>query len=123
MGEATLAHLAASGGVPPFGCCYLALVDGVAAGAGAFVAPPSEGRVEIAYFTAPEFERRGVAGGLAAHLVQLARSADDRLTVFAKTLPMPSPSSKILERLGFACVGIVQDHEIGDAWLWELPPL
>lgn len=84
-----------------------------------FVSPPSERRVELAYMTFPEFEGQGVSGYACGALLSLARKADPSLVITAKTAPEPNASTHILEGHGFARVGIVQDHEIGDAWEWE----
>lgn len=120
---ATFAHLAQfPGAAPPWSCCHLAVEGGEARGSGAFVAPPAAGRVEIAYFTLPAHEGRGLASMTAAGLVALARAACPGVTVEAKTLPAPSASGRILARLGFARAGEVRDAEIGTAWLWRLPP-
>ncbi|MCB0789756.1 MAG: hypothetical protein KDB75_10660, partial [Flavobacteriales bacterium] len=56
-------------------------------------------------------------------MVRLARAVDRSLTLTAKTEPQENASTRILRKHGFEQAGIVQDHEIGDAWLWELPPV
>jgi RimJ/RimL family protein N-acetyltransferase len=78
--------------------------------------------VEIAYFTRSDLEGRGHAGRTAVALVALARAADPAPAIWAKTLPEENASTHILRRLGFGFTGIVQDHEIGDAWRWQLQP-
>jgi [ribosomal protein S5]-alanine N-acetyltransferase len=99
---------------------YVAIASGVAVGGGAFVGPPSENRVEIAYFTSPQHEGRGVATQTAGHLVEIARSTAPGIELYAKTMPETNASTRILTKLGFEQVGIVTDHEIGDAWAWLL---
>jgi RimJ/RimL family protein N-acetyltransferase len=42
------------------------------------------------------------------------------LTITAKTAPEHNASTKILENNNFTFTEIVQDDEIGDAWLWTL---
>lgn len=101
---------------------YLTVHRGEIVGGGAFVAPPQEGAVEIAYFTLPGQEGRGFAGQTAAALLDIARNADARIALWAKTLPEENASTRILARLGFRRDGTVQDHEIGTAWRWHLPP-
>lgn len=91
-------------------------------GGGAFVGPPTSEGVEIAYYTRSDLEGRGHAGRTAAALLAIARAADPALPMWAKTLPEENASTRVLRRLGFTYTGIVQDHEIGDAWRWELPP-
>ena len=56
-------------------------------------------------------------------MVRLARAVDRSLTLTAKTEPQENASTRILRKHGFEQAGMVQDHEIGDAWLWELPPV
>lgn len=60
---------------------YLALLGGRIVGTCAFKSAPAGGRVEIAYFTFPEFERRGVATSMVRELVAIARANDPTLTV------------------------------------------
>lgn len=83
--------------------------------------PGAAGTPEIAYFTFPPFERRGYATAMARKLVEIARRDDRVKTIIAHTLPQPGPSTRILERCGFRCAGIVQHVEDGAVWRWELP--
>lgn len=122
MCAAMFAHLAGFAAQPPFTCFHLVLLDGAPAGGGGFVSPPQLARVEIAYFTLGAFEGQGVASALCGELVRLAWQADAGLTIFAKTLPQDCPSVSVLRRHGFCHKGSVTDHEIGEAWLWELAP-
>src|SRR5262249_26666444 len=66
---------------------YLALADQTAVGTCGYKAKPQGGRVEIAYFTLPEFEGRGYASAMAARLVAIARERDSSVVVAAQTLP------------------------------------
>ena len=108
------------GFAPPW-IAYLAQNDDQVVGGGAFVAPPGADGVEIAYFTLPGHENQGHAARTAAALVALARQHDPALTIWAKTMPAHNASTRILAGLVFEQTQIVQDHEIGDAWKWELP--
>jgi [ribosomal protein S5]-alanine N-acetyltransferase len=117
--DATRVLYAEIGHQPPW-ISYLAIDGDEMVGGGAFVGPPGPDGVEIAYFTRPDREGRGHAGRTATALVAMARAADPGLTVWAKTLPAHNASTRILERIGFRWTGIVQDHEIGNAWRWEL---
>lgn len=99
---------------------YLALDGDAVVGGGAFVGPPSEERVEIAYFTRPDHQGSGYGGKTAAALIAIARQARPGLAICAKTAPEPGPSPAILTRLGFQRIGSVEDHEIGEAWAWLL---
>ncbi len=109
------------GFVPPW-IGYVAVSDGRAVGGGAFVGAPDDGRVEIAYYTLTGLEGQGHASATARALVELAQREDPALVVIAKTLPENNASTRILHHLGFIQNGIVQDEDVGDAWLWELPP-
>ena len=106
---------------PPW-VAYYAISGEDVVGGGAFVGAPSNGRVEIAYFTLTEHEGCGHAGRTASELIRIARLHEPDLTIRAKTLPANNPSTRILSRLGFRRTGWANDHEIGQAWLWELMP-
>ena len=101
---------------------YFILEHGRVVGTCGFVGPPADGEVEIAYWTFPEFEGRGVAFAASGALIRIARNADPALVITAKTAPEANASTRILEKHGFVRAGIVQDHEIGDAWRWRLAP-
>src|SRR5580658_151878 len=90
---------------------YVAVVDGQAVGGGAFVGPPRENRVEIAYFTLKEFEGRGYASRTASELVAIARNFRPEIVITALTLQEVNASTKILQRLGFGLFGDAHDHD------------
>ena len=50
----------------------------------------------------------------------MTKQYDPTLLITAKTAPEHNASTKILEKNGFVFTAIVQDDEIGDAWLWKL---
>jgi RimJ/RimL family protein N-acetyltransferase len=79
---------------------------------------PRRGAVEIAYFTFPGHEGRGIGRRMAAALVEIARSQGSVTEVVAHTLPEANASTRILDRIGFACVGTVVDPEDGPVWRW-----
>ncbi|MCB9232005.1 MAG: GNAT family N-acetyltransferase [Bacteroidia bacterium] len=85
-----------------------------------FTGPPLDGRVELAYWTFQPHEGKGIASFACRELVQIAQKSDPQLLITAKTAPEHNASTQILQKNGFAFARIVQDHEIGDAWLWEL---
>lgn len=90
-----------------------------AVGTCAFKGPPVDGRAEIAYFTFPEDEGRGIASAMAALL--LARVATEQGTrIHAQTLPERNASHRILEKLGFTAVGLEQDDDAGEVLEWRL---
>ena len=118
--RASAEHYRKVGFTPPW-TGYLLACDGEYRGGGAFVAPPADGRVEIAYFTLPGHEGQGFGRATAALLVDLARRADPALTIWAKTEPNENASTAILRALGFRHTGSTTDHEIGEAWQWDCP--
>lgn len=117
---ASFAQLYVPDSIPPW-LGYLAELDGVLVGSCAFKTPPREGAVEIAYFTFPENEGRGIATAMARELIALAHAADPSVCVFAQTLPRPSASTHILQRLGFVHTRDVQHPDDGLVWEWHLP--
>lgn len=98
---------------------YLAEEEGQFVGTCAFKTPPQSGQVEIAYFTFPGHEGRGVATRMAEHLIRIARQEGMRRIV-AQTLPEPGPSTAILRKLGFRRAGELIHPEDGLVWEWEL---
>ena len=97
---------------------YFIVRENQIVGSCGFVGSPKNGKVEIAYWTFREFEGQGIASFACEELVSLAYRTDPNLTVTAKTAPVHNASSKILQKNGFVFTEIVQDEEIGDAWLW-----
>jgi len=85
-----------------------------------FKSAPVNGKVEIAYFTFPEFEGRGIGTAMAEALVAKARTHDPGLIVTAQTLPKPNASNRILQKIGFRFVGSVETLEDGTVWEWHL---
>jgi RimJ/RimL family protein N-acetyltransferase len=88
-------------------------------GGGAFVGPPQDGLVEIAYYTLKDHEGRGHASRTAAALVAIARRHDPQLTLRAFTLMEHNASTRILGKLGFRIVGTAQDDDAGEVWEWR----
>lgn len=119
---ATFTGLYATAFVPPW-LGYIAIEGGKAVGTCAFKTPPVNGALEIAYFTFPAHEARGVATRMAGELVAIARTADPSLTVIAQTLPAEGASTRVLRRLGFTHTRDVQHPEDGLVWEWHLPPI
>ncbi len=109
------------GYLPPW-CSYIAVDSGVAVGGGAFVGAPRENRVEIAYFTLTESQRRGYATRTAAALIDIAHQCETKLVITALTLPHTNASSRILQRLGFHFHGMAHDADAGEVWEWRLQP-
>lgn len=112
------------GFVPPW-MGYLAVENGVAVGTCGFAAPPDDGVVEIAYFSFPGNEGRGLATRMAAELLALAMplARQNRYQVIAHTLPEEGPSPVILRKLGFEWLGEIVHPEDGPVWKWRLRSL
>ena len=88
-------------------------------GGGAFVGPPQDGYVEIAYFTLENEQRKGYAFQTASSLVAVARAHDPNIGLKAFTLKEENASTKILRALGFSIVGVAQDADAGEVWEWR----
>lgn len=101
---------------------YVAVADGAPVGGGAFVGPPRDARVEIAYFTLPEHAGKGHATNTARGLVEIARASAPDLTVVAFTLSERNASNHVLEKLGFRHRGLAEDADAGTVWEWRLEP-
>jgi ribosomal-protein-alanine N-acetyltransferase len=106
------------GFVPPW-LGYVAVVDNRGVGGGAFVGPPKDGLVEIAYFTLESEQGLGYASKTAAALVTLARTHAPEIGLKAFTLKEENPSTRILRRLGFSIFGVAQDADAGEVWEWR----
>ena len=81
--------------------------------------PPVEGTVEIAYFTFPGFEGRGIGTEMARFLVERANTLPDVTAVIAHTAPESNASTRILQKIGMRFAG--EDEEDGvPVWRWEM---
>jgi hypothetical protein len=101
---------------------YLAVAEGIPVGLGAFKGPPVDNRVEIAYFTFPENEGKGIGTEICRTLVSTALAEDPRVEVTARTLPEKNASNRILSKNGFVFSSTVQDPEDGEVWEWKFVP-
>ena len=99
---------------------YFVIRENQIVGSCGFTGQPKEGKVEIAYWTFKEYEGQGIASFCCKELVLISQQSGPAIIVTAKTAPEHNASTKILQNNGFAFTEIVQDHEIGDAWLWTL---
>jgi RimJ/RimL family protein N-acetyltransferase len=98
---------------------YLAQESAVCIGSCGFKGPPVNKRVEIAYFTFPEYEGRGFATQMASALLGIAGEAGAEVIATAQTLPQESASTAILKKLGFVLIGTVDHPEDGEVWEWQ----
>jgi len=99
---------------------YFVIRENQIVGSCGFTGQPKEGKVEIAYWTFNEYERQGIASFSCKELISISQQYDPIITITAKTAPEHNASTKILQNNGFTFTEIVQDEEIGDAWLWTL---
>jgi RimJ/RimL family protein N-acetyltransferase len=120
--QATVDNYPPGEGEPEWPCYALALGD-QAVGGGGYKTPPIAGEVEIAYFTAPEYEGLGYAGQTARLLIARAWRKDPTLTITAETLMEENASVRILRGIGFAQKEVRVDPDEGvEVWHWELHP-
>jgi [ribosomal protein S5]-alanine N-acetyltransferase len=98
---------------------YFAIKNNQVVGTGGFTGEPVNGKVEIAYWTFKQFENQGVASFVCKSLIDLAKNSFPAVIITAKTAPEYNASTKILQKNGFVLEEIVEDHEIGEAWLWK----
>lgn len=119
--EANVALYERRGYLPPW-IGYLALEAERVVGTCGFAGPPSEGEAEIAYFTFPGHEGKGVAKRMANSLLELTGPLARQLGVLfvAHTLPGHGPSTSVLKALRFKLEGAVQHPEDGLVWKWRL---
>ncbi len=95
---------------------YFILKNDIVVGSCAII--KRENTAEISYMTFKEHEGKGIATQACKQLVQMGLSAEPYIQLMAKTAPEKNASTTILERNDFVYSGVVQDHEIGDAWEW-----
>jgi len=101
---------------------YVVMQGDTCVGTCAFKGPPADNRVEIAYFTFPEFEGRGYATWMAQALRDLALRADRTLIVAAQTLPLESASTSVLRKTGFTHHDTRMHPTDGEVWEWRYRP-
>lgn len=119
--EQTAALYRRRGFCPPW-IGYLALEQGIWIGTCGFAGQPENGEIEIAYFTFPGQEGRGVATRMATELIAQTRTAVmlSGLVYVAHTLPQENASTTILRRLGFSLAGPIDHPEDGSIWKWRM---
>jgi ribosomal-protein-alanine N-acetyltransferase len=117
--EATIALYGRHGFVEPW-IGFLAEEDGRIVGGCGFAAPAAGGEAEIAYFTFPGNEGRGIATRMASALIESAKDAAVDVVFTAHTLAEENASTRILGKLGFRCLGVVMHPEDGAVWKWRL---
>jgi|ERR1041385_4553385 RimJ/RimL family protein N-acetyltransferase len=101
---------------------YLAIEGGMCVGTCGFTAPPADGVAELAYFTFPDFEGRGMATRMVQRLLTLAQAGAPSVRIIAHTLTEENASNHILKKLGFAFSGTIDHPEDGKIWKWSYEP-
>lgn len=81
--------------------------------------PPIDGAVEIAYFTFPGFEGRGIASEMARFVLERARKLPGVKLVTAHTLPEANASTRILEKIGMKFAAEEMEDSM-PVWRWEI---
>jgi RimJ/RimL family protein N-acetyltransferase len=81
--------------------------------------PPVAGAVELAYFTFPGFEGRGIATEMARFTLQRARKLPGVQLVIAHTAAETGASTRILEKIGMRHVGDAEEEGM-PVWRWEI---
>lgn len=119
--RSTAEMYARTGCEPPW-IGYLAEFEGQLVGTCAFKSPPTNGTVEIAYFTFPGFEGRGLATRMAEQLISIAAAHRPAPVVTAQTLPEENASTAILKKLGFTRTAAIEHPQDGPVWQWTLAP-
>jgi RimJ/RimL family protein N-acetyltransferase len=103
----------------PWGAYWAVAADRAVGLCGFKAGPDAGGAVEIAYFTFPGEEGRGLATVMARALAGIAAAAGAG-SVIAHTLPERGASCVVLERNGFVYTGPAEDPEDGPVWAWRL---
>jgi RimJ/RimL family protein N-acetyltransferase len=80
--------------------------------------PPVNGTVEIAYFTFPGFEGRGIATAMARFVLDRARALPGVALAIAHTAPEHNASTRVLEKIGMRFVAEKEEDGV-PVWRWE----
>ena len=89
------------------------------AGTCSFKGPPIDHALEIAFFTFPGFEGRGIGTAMARFLLDRASHLPGVTGAIAHTAQEYNAATRILEKLGMKLAGSAQEE--GDlVWLWRV---
>jgi RimJ/RimL family protein N-acetyltransferase len=80
--------------------------------------PPDGGIVEIAFFTFPGFEGRGIGTEMARFVLERAGKLPGVKLVTAHTAPEFNAATRILEKIGMKLAGEALEDG-APVWLWE----
>jgi len=106
-------HYAKVGFVEPW-VFYASVWNDRAVGGGAFMGAPTNGTVEIAFFTLGPYQRQGFAKETAEALVEIASYADGCTRVIARSRQKDCAAGRILRRLRFRKLPAA-----GDVLTWQ----
>ncbi len=114
------AELYAAIGYEPPWIGYLGFFGEQCVGTCAFKTPPRANRVEIAFYTFPQFQGRGHATAMASALMGIAFDAQHGIRVIAHTPAEENSATAVLTKLGFHLTGRGHDTDEGEVWEWML---
>ena len=83
-----------------------------------FKGPPVDHALEIAYFTFPGYEGRGIGTAMAQFLMERAAQLPGVAAVIANTAPEHGASTHILEKIGMTMVGAAMEDG-APVWVWR----
>ncbi len=117
VAKATLALYERNGCEAPW-IGYLARDGGHMVGTCSFASPPKDGAAEVAYFTFPPYEGRGISTAMTGLLIAIAFRDPNLHALAAYTLPAENASTRILHKHGFLRDGVAEDPDAGEVWRW-----
>ena len=117
-----LATTAGPESAPWCGYLFVAAPSSCLIGSGGFKAPPDAvGRVEIEFEIAPAFRNLGFGTMAVRSLLGIAFASSATASVHAYTLPISSPSSRVLHKVGMRRMNSPDEARFGGLWHWKLP--
>ncbi len=100
---------------------FIHVKDNALVGLGGYKGKADEsGMVEIGYAIIPDYRCKGLATEAAGGLIDHAFSDTHIRRVEAHTLAEHNASTRVLEKVGMANVGIAHDPDVGEVWHWSL---
>lgn len=103
---------------PPW-ICYYVKNDNQLVAAAAFKGKPVNNKVEIAYGTFPQHQKKGIGTQIANKLVQLSLKTAPTVRITAQTLKEENYSVRILRKNNFELIGTAIDEDEVEVWEWE----
>jgi len=100
---------------------FIHVKDNTLVGLGGYTGKADEsGTIEIGYAIIPDYRGKGLATEAAVGLIDHAFSDAHIRRVEAHTLAEHNASTRVLEKVGMANVGIAHDRDVGEVWHWSL---